>query len=246
MTVGGRFRMRRHTALAIEPRCCVAEYEPGRDALTLHSATQIPGIIRDALADALDLPGHRLRVVAPDVGGGFGGKGSLYPEEIFVCAAARALARPVKWTSDRMEDFAATSQAFDEIVDAELALDRDGKLLALRADVVGDVGAYSIYPWTAALEPVQVVSFLPGPVSGRALSRPRRGGRDLQAADRALSRRRAAGLDLRDGAADRHGGGAARARSEGDAPAQSGPAATSFRTRSAPASCGTSPASSKG
>ena len=62
-----------------------------------------------------------------------------------------------------MEDFAATSQAFDEIVDAELALDRDGKLLALRADVVGDVGAYSIYPWTAALEPVQVVSFLPGP-----------------------------------------------------------------------------------
>jgi carbon-monoxide dehydrogenase large subunit len=163
VTVGGRFRMRRHTALAIEPRACVAEYEPGRDALTLHSATQIPGIIRDALADALDLPGHRLRVVAPDVGGGFGGKGSLYPEEIFVCAAARALARPVKWTSDRMEDFAASSQAFDEIVDAELALDRDGKLLALRADVVGDVGAYSIYPWTAALEPVQVVSFLPGP-----------------------------------------------------------------------------------
>jgi len=161
--VGGRFRMRRHTALAIEPRACVAEYEPGRDALTLHSATQVPGIIRDALADALDLPGHRLRVVAPDVGGGFGGKGSLYPEEIFVCAAARHLARSVKWTSDRMEDLAATSQAFDEIVDAELALDRDGKMLALRADVVGDVGAYSIYPWTAALEPVQVVSFLPGP-----------------------------------------------------------------------------------
>ena len=90
--VGGRFRMRRKTAMAIEPRAYLAEYEPGRDALTLHSATQIPGIVRDALADALDLPGHRLRVVAPDVGGGFGGKGSLYPEEIFVCAAARALA----------------------------------------------------------------------------------------------------------------------------------------------------------
>ena len=82
-------------------------------------------------------------------------------------------ARPVKWTSDRMEDLAATSQAFDEIVDAELALDRDGTLLALRADVIGDVGAYSIYPWTAALEPVQVVSFLPGPYRDRALSRPR-------------------------------------------------------------------------
>jgi carbon-monoxide dehydrogenase large subunit len=163
VTVGGRFRMRRHTALAIEPRACVAEYEGGRDALTLHSATQIPGIIRDALGDAFGMPGSRVRVVAPDVGGGFGGKGSLYPEEIFVCAAARQLGRAVKWTGDRMEDLAATSQGFDEIVDAELALDRDGKMLALRADTVGDVGAYSIYPWTAALEPVQVVSFLPGP-----------------------------------------------------------------------------------
>jgi carbon-monoxide dehydrogenase large subunit len=161
--VGGTFRMRRHTAMAIEPRAYVAEYDAGRDALTLHAATQIPGIIRDALADALGIPGSRLRVVAPDVGGGFGGKGSLYPEEIFVCAAARVLGRPVKWTADRMEDLTTTSQAFDEVIDAELALDRDGTMLALRADVTGDVGAYSIYPWTAALEPVQVVSFLPGP-----------------------------------------------------------------------------------
>ena len=72
-------------------------------------------------------------------------------------------ARAVKWTSDRMEDLTASSQGFDEIVDAELALDSEGRMLALRADVIGDVGAYSIYPWTAALEPVQVVSFLPGP-----------------------------------------------------------------------------------
>jgi carbon-monoxide dehydrogenase large subunit len=161
--VKGRFRMHRKTAVAIEPRACLAEYEPGREALSLFSATQIPGIVRDALAAALDMPGHRLRVVAPDVGGGFGGKGSLYPEEIFVCAAARRLGRTVKWTSDRMEDLTASSQAFDEIVDAELGLDRDGHAIALRADVIGDVGAYSIYPWTAALEPVQVVSFLPGP-----------------------------------------------------------------------------------
>jgi carbon-monoxide dehydrogenase large subunit len=161
--VDGRFRMRRHTAMAMEPRACVAEYEAGRDALTLHSATQIPGIVRDALSDALGLPGSRLRVVAPDVGGGFGGKGSLYPEEIFVCAAARLLGRAVKWTADRMEDLTATSQAFDEIIDAELAVDRDGKMLALSGDVIGDVGAYSVYPWTGALEPVQVVSFLPGP-----------------------------------------------------------------------------------
>ena len=155
--------MHRKTPVAIEPRACLAEYDAGRDALTLHSATQVPGIVRDALALALDIPGHRIRVVAPDVGGGFGGKGSLYPEEIFVCAVARRLSRAVKWTSDRMEDLAATSQGFDEIVDAELALDDEGRMIALRADVIGDVGAYSIYPWTAALEPVQVVSFLPGP-----------------------------------------------------------------------------------
>jgi aerobic carbon-monoxide dehydrogenase large subunit len=161
--VKSRFRMHRKSPVAIEPRVCLAEYEAGRDALTLHSATQIPGIIRDALAAALDIPGHRIRVVAPDVGGGFGGKGSLYPEEIFVCAAARHLQRPLKWTGDRLEDLAANSQGFDEIVDAELALDSDGRILALRADVIGDVGAYSIYPWTAGLEPVQVVSFLPGP-----------------------------------------------------------------------------------
>lgn len=161
--VKARFRMCRRTPLAIEPRACIAEYDRSRDALTFYSTTQVPGIIRDSIAEALDLPGHRIRVIAPDVGGAFGGKASLYPEEIFVCAAARQLRRPVKWTSDRMEDFAATGQAFDEIIDAALGLDADGRALALAADVIGDVGAYSIYPWTAALEPVQVVSFLPGP-----------------------------------------------------------------------------------
>jgi aerobic carbon-monoxide dehydrogenase large subunit len=161
--VKGRFRMHRKTPVAMEPRACLAEYDAGRDALTLHSATQVPGIVRDALSAALDMPGHRVRVIAPDVGGGFGGKASLYPEEIFVCAAARRLASPVKWTSDRMEDLACNSQGFDEIIDAELGLDNEGRIVALRADVIGDVGAYSIYPWTAALEPVQVVSFLPGP-----------------------------------------------------------------------------------
>ena len=161
--VKGRFRMHRKAALAIEPRACLAEYDPGRAALTLYSATQVPSIVRDALCAALRIPGHRLRVVAPDVGGGFGAKGSLYPEEILVCAAAVKVRQSVKWTSDRLEDLKATSQGFDEIIDAEIGLDNDGHALALRADVTGDVGAYSIYPWTAALEPVQVVSFLPGP-----------------------------------------------------------------------------------
>ena len=157
------FRIRRKTPAAVENRCYLAEFDAGRRALTLHASTQVPGLLRDALAEIFDLPGHRLRVVAPDVGGGFGGKASLYPEEVVVCALAMRLGRPVKWTSDRMEDLTATSQAFDEIVHARLALASDGRIVALDADVIGDIGAYSIYPWTASLEPVQVVSFLPGP-----------------------------------------------------------------------------------
>ena len=163
VVVEDRFRIRRKTPAAVENRCYLAEFDAGRRALTLHASTQVPGLLRDALAEIFDMPGHRLRVVAPDVGGGFGGKASLYPEEVVVCALAMRLGRPVKWTSDRMEDLTATSQAFDEIVRARLALASDGRIVALDADVIGDIGAYSIHPWTASLEPVQVVSFLPGP-----------------------------------------------------------------------------------
>ena len=163
LIVGDRFRMRRKTPAAMENRSYAASFDAGKQALTLYASTQVPGMVRDALAEIFDMPGHRLRVVAPDVGGGFGGKASLYPEEVVVCALAMRLGRSVKWTGDRMEDLMTTSQAFDEIVDARLALDAEGNIKGLIAEAVGDIGAYSIYPWTAALEPVQVVSFLPGP-----------------------------------------------------------------------------------
>jgi aerobic carbon-monoxide dehydrogenase large subunit len=161
--VGGRFRFRRKTPLAIENRAAIGEWDRARRALILTLTTQVPGIVRDLLADILDLPGHSIRVIATDVGGGFGGKASLYPEEILVAVLAKNLRRAVRWTSDRLEDLASTSQGFDEIIDAELGLDAEGRIVALSAEVIGDVGAYSIYPWTAALEPVQVISFLPGP-----------------------------------------------------------------------------------
>ena len=163
VTVKATFRMTRKTAVSMENRSYLAEWDRRRLALTLHSSTNIPGIIRDALAGCLNLPGNRMRVVAPDVGGSFGGKGSLYHEEILVCALSRKLGRPIKYVCDRLEDLSASSQAFDELIEAELAVDNDGRLLGLRAEVIGDIGAYSIYPWTGALEPVQVVSFLPGP-----------------------------------------------------------------------------------
>ncbi|WP_298102154.1 xanthine dehydrogenase family protein molybdopterin-binding subunit [Bradyrhizobium sp.] len=161
--VGGRFEVTRKAPLAMEPRSYTVEYEKRRDAITLYTSSNIPGIVRDAISESLDLPGHRLRVVAPDVGGSFGSKGSLYPEEILICIAARRLRRSLKWTADRLEDISSSSQAFAEIVDAEMGFDANGIAISLQADVIGDVGAYSIYPWTCGLEPVQVVSFLPGP-----------------------------------------------------------------------------------
>jgi aerobic carbon-monoxide dehydrogenase large subunit len=161
--VGGRFEMTRKAPLAMEPRSYSAEYEKRRDALTLYTSSNIPGIIRDAISESLSLPGHRLRVVAPDVGGSFGSKGSLYSEELLICIAARKLRRSIKWTADRLEDISSSSQAFAEIVDAEMGFDAKGMATSLQADVIGDVGAFSIYPWTCGLEPVQVVSFLPGP-----------------------------------------------------------------------------------
>src|SRR6202021_936321 len=108
-----------------------AEYDPGRGLLTLTSSTQVPGIVRDALCDLLDLPGHSVRVVAQDVGGGFGGKASLYPEEVLVCVLARHLKRAVRWTSDRLEDLLTPTQAFDNIADAHFRPDQEAPPLAL-------------------------------------------------------------------------------------------------------------------
>jgi aerobic carbon-monoxide dehydrogenase large subunit len=163
VVVRERFRFHRHTPVCMENRGCLGEYATASGALTLRSSAQCPGLVRDVLADLLDIPEHLIRVIANDVGGGFGAKASLYPEEIATCVMARRLGRPVKWIGDRREDLLATTHAWDEIVDAELGLNQDGTIVGLRAEVTVDVGGYSIYPWTAAIEPVQTISFLPGP-----------------------------------------------------------------------------------
>ncbi|MCY4168886.1 MAG: xanthine dehydrogenase family protein molybdopterin-binding subunit [Rhodobacter sp.] len=161
--VSGRFNLTRKTSMSTEPRAYLADYDVGKDELTLYGATNIPGIVRDEVGRLLNLNGNQIRVIAPDVGGSFGGKGSLYPEEVIVADLARRLERPVKYVADRLEELTASSQAFGEEIDATLAFDAEGHFLALDAEIIGDIGAYSIYPWTAALEPVQVASFLPGP-----------------------------------------------------------------------------------
>jgi aerobic carbon-monoxide dehydrogenase large subunit len=163
LVVHRHFRFRRHTAICLENRGCLAEFSHATGVLTVRTSNQCPGIVRDMLADLLDHPEHKIRVVANDVGGGYGAKASLYPEEITIAAVARHLARPVRWIGDRREDLLATSQSWDELIDAALGVGPDGTIVGLRADVKADVGAYSIYPWTAGIEPVQVISFLPGP-----------------------------------------------------------------------------------
>ena len=161
--VGDRFRFHRHAPLPMENRTCLAEFEPAGGRLVVWSSTQVPGMLRDALAELLELPAHLVHVVAPDVGGGFGLKSAVYPEEIAVAALARRFGCAVKWVGDRREDLLASTQSWDESIEAELALEADGRLRGLRARIVCDVGAYSIYPWTASIEAIQVISFLPGP-----------------------------------------------------------------------------------
>src|SRR5437870_9265433 len=131
VVVGGRFRFHRHAGVTLENRACLADWDAGGGLLTLWSSTQVPGLLRDVLAELLEVPAHRLRVVAPDVGGGFGVKSALYPEEVTVCALARLLGRPVQWVGDRREDLLASTQAWDEVIEARLGLGADGALEAL-------------------------------------------------------------------------------------------------------------------
>ncbi len=127
---------------AIEPRCVVAEYDRGYEKLTVTTSTQVPHLVRALLGHILQLPEHRVRVVAPEVGGGFGAKLNFYPEEPLLAYLSRELARPVKWTETRTEAFVATTHGRDSICDLEVAADATGRLLAIRATLYQDLGAY--------------------------------------------------------------------------------------------------------
>jgi carbon-monoxide dehydrogenase large subunit len=159
------FRSQRYTGVPMEPRGCLAQFafDGGEGTLTLWTSTQIPHLIRSGVAAALGFPEHRLRVVSPDVGGGFGVKGSLYPEEVLIPYLARLLDRPVRWIADRSEDFLASIHARGHRHTLELAARRDGTILGLKARIVVDNGAYSTWPWTASMEIGIAAGNLPGP-----------------------------------------------------------------------------------
>jgi carbon-monoxide dehydrogenase large subunit len=128
---------------AIEPRACIGEYDPARDRYTLISTTQNPHVIRLLLAAfVLKIPEHRLRVISPDVGGGFGSKIPHYAEEVVVTWAAKRVGRPVKWTADRSEAFLSDTHGRDHVSHAELAVTAQGKFLALKVKTTANLGAY--------------------------------------------------------------------------------------------------------
>ena len=128
---------------AIEPRCAIGEYDQGTGNYTLHTTSQNPHVIRLLMgAFVLGLPEHKLRVHAPDVGGGFGSKIFNYAEEIIVTWCAGQLNRPVKWISDRSEAFMSDAHGRDHVTNVELALDENGKFLALREHTLANMGAY--------------------------------------------------------------------------------------------------------
>ena len=161
--VSERLTTGRHMALPMETRGCVVSFERGTDTLTVWSSTQVPHMLRSHLALVLDFPEHHIRVIAPDVGGGFGQKGHLFPEEAVAAYLARRLGRSVKWIEDRRENLSASLHAKQQTVQAELALHQDGTILGIRGRFVSDVGAYSEYPWGSAFEAGHAASSLPGP-----------------------------------------------------------------------------------
>src|SRR6202158_3016175 len=128
---------------AIEPRAAIGEYDSGTGHFTLWNTTQNPHVARLVIAAFIGMaPEHKLRVIAPDVGGGFGSKIFIYPEEVVALWASKRVGRPVKWVAERSESFVSDAHGRDHVTHAEMALDRDGKIVGLRARTIANLGAY--------------------------------------------------------------------------------------------------------
>jgi aerobic carbon-monoxide dehydrogenase large subunit len=128
---------------AMEPRAAIGDYDAGEDAFTLYTTSQNPHVARLILSAFIGIaPEHKLRVIAPDVGGGFGSKIYVYAEETVCVWAAKKVGRPVKWVADRTEEFLAVAHGRDHITHAELAMDEDGKILGLKVKTRANLGAY--------------------------------------------------------------------------------------------------------
>jgi len=156
-------RTARQCMMPIEGRGVVASWDSRLEQLIVHSAAQMPHITRTGLSECLDLDHGQIRVVAPDVGGGFGYKGILLPEEVCLSWLTMRLGHPLRWIEDRREHLTAGANCREHHYLITAYAQADGRLLAIDAEATVDSGAYSIYPFSACLEAAQVSSILPGP-----------------------------------------------------------------------------------
>ncbi|MEA2405981.1 MAG: aerobic carbon-monoxide dehydrogenase large subunit [Thermoleophilaceae bacterium] len=164
-TIKRRFTTQRQTGVPLEPRGIVASWDPGRSALSMQASFQDVFLARAVIARVFDLPHHRVRVTAPDAGGGFGIKLPVYPEELTCCAVAMALEGRwnVKWLQDRQEDLIGSVQARDLVADIEIAHSEEGRVLAMRAKLISDGGAYGIPARGNTTEGALGAKEMPGP-----------------------------------------------------------------------------------
>ncbi|MET0675594.1 MAG: xanthine dehydrogenase family protein molybdopterin-binding subunit, partial [Bradyrhizobium sp.] len=157
------FSFGRHTAVTLEPRAIIADYDPDTVALTVHHATQTPYQFQDLYARHFAIPEARVRVIAPDIGGSFGMKLHVYHEDMAVVGLSILLRRPVKFVADRIESFVSDIHARDHRVHARMALDVSGEILAMDIHDVTAIGAFSTYPRTSVVEGNQVIRLIGAP-----------------------------------------------------------------------------------
>jgi len=167
VVVRERFRIQRYVGMPIEPRGVVAVYDRRDGTLTTWNATQVAHFTQQGIAEALEMPVHKVRVIAPDVGGGFGTKACGYAEDVLIPLLARELGRPVKWAETRREHMMSAAHARDQLHEIEIAAARDGTILAVRDRIWLDLGAYN--SWGIVL-PYNTVAHLLGPYRIRNLS----------------------------------------------------------------------------
>jgi carbon-monoxide dehydrogenase large subunit len=160
--VEATFGFGRHTGVTLEPRACLADYNPGDGRLTVYQGTQAPHMIQNVLAKHLDLPESQVRLVCKDVGGSFGIKVHVYADEVATAALSKLLRRPVKFVADRIESFVTDIHARDHRVKGRIGVMNDGRITGFEIDDLTGIGPYSMYPRTSAIEANQVVNFTGG------------------------------------------------------------------------------------
>jgi len=157
----------RHTGVCLEGRAILADYNAGENTLTVHHATQAPHMMQDIFARHLNLPEANVRVICRDIGGAFGIKVHVYPDEMCTAALSIMLRRPVKFIADRLESFASDIHAREHKIKVRLAATKDGDILAFDLDDLTAIGPYSVYPRTSGIEGNQVVNLTGGPYKHR-------------------------------------------------------------------------------